>query len=160
MEKSKNIKNIFWQILDWVKPFAIALVCALLIQNFLIVNAEVISASMENTVMTGSRIIGSRITYFIGDPERFDIILFIPPDATDDEEIVPYLKRIIGLPNETVEIKDGKVYINDSDVPVDDSFIMEEAHGNYGPFTVPDNSYFVLGDNRNRSNDSKNWTNK
>lgn len=150
-------ENTIMEILGWLRAVAIAFVCALIINNILIVNAVVISPSMESTVMTGSRIMGSRITYVISEPERFDIILFKAPDG---ETTIPFLKRIIGLPNEIVEIKDGKVYIDDSDIPLDDSFIMEEAHGNYGPFMVPDNSYFVLGDNRNRSHDSKNWTNK
>ena len=153
MKKKQIIKNI----LDWVKYLAIGFIVAVIISNTVIVNAKVISASMETTVMTDSRIVGSRLAYLIGEPERFDIILFKFPD---DETAVPFLKRIIGLPNETVEIRDGKVYINDSDVPLDDSFIKENTWGNYGPFTVPDGSYFVLGDNRNNSRDSKDWENK
>lgn len=153
MKKNKIVK----ELLEWAKYFAISFALMIIISNFVIVNAVVISPSMESTVMTNSRIIGSRLTYVIGEPKRFDIILFKFPD---DETREPFLKRIIGLPNEKVEIKDGKVYINDSDIPLDDSFINEESHGNYGPFFVPENSYFVLGDNRNNSHDSKNWVNK
>ncbi|MCL1807412.1 MAG: signal peptidase I [Oscillospiraceae bacterium] len=150
-------QKIIIGILGWVRTLALTFICVLVIQNVLIVHAVVISPSMESTVMTGSRIIGSRITYRFCEPERFDIILFQAPDG---ETEIPYLKRIIGLPNETVEIKNGKVYINDSGIPLEDSFIQEAARGNYGPFTVPENSYFVLGDNRNNSHDSKNWRNK
>lgn len=66
---------------------------------------------------------------------------------------------MIGLPGETVEIKDGKVYINGSDTPLDDSFVPEVPIGSYGPYTVPEDSYFMLGDNRNRSRDSRFWDN-
>ena len=107
--------------------------------------------------MTNSRVMGLRVAYIWSDPQRFDIILFHPPD---DETSIPYVKRIIGLPNEKVEIIDGKVYINDAEIPLDDSFIREAARGDYGPFVVPADSYFVLGDNRNDSNDSRFWLNK
>jgi len=112
---------------------------------------------MENTIMTDSRVMGLRVSYLLNEPGRYDIILFNPPD---DVTSIPYVKRIIGLPNETVNIIEGKVYINDSDIPLDDSFIKDTARGNYGPFIIPDNCYFVLGDNRNGSNDSRHWSNK
>ena len=152
-----NRKKIVKEILGWVRCLLLAFVLGLIINNAVIANAVVISPSMENTIMTDSRVMGLRVTYYVSDPKRFDIILFTPPD---DESSVPYVKRVIGLPNEIVKILNGKVYINDSDEPLDDSFIKEEARGNYGPFFVPENSYFVLGDNRNNSHDSKNWTNK
>ena len=70
-----------------------------------------------------------------------------------------FIKRIIGMPGETVEIKDGKVYINGSEEPLKDSFTPETPVGDYGPYTVPEDSYFVLGDNRNYSRDSRFWNN-
>jgi len=152
-----NRKSIAKEIFGWVRIIAFALVFGFIINHAVIANAVVISSSMENTIMTDSRVMGLRVTYYVSNPQRFDIILFTPPD---DQSSLPYVKRIIGLPNEKVEIRNGKVYINDSDDPLDDSFIKEEARGDYGPFYVPENSYFVLGDNRNNSFDSKNWTNK
>jgi len=150
-------KKIIKDIIEFGKYLTAAVIFTLIINNFIIVNAVVMSASMESTVMTDSRIMGSRLAYVINEPKRFDIILFKFPD---DEKREPFLKRIIGLPNEKVEIKNGKVYINDSNIPLDDSFIKEETRGDYGPFIVPGDSYFVLGDNRNNSHDSKNWENK
>ena len=150
-------KTIAKEIFGWVKCIAIAVIIWLIISNAVIANALVISSSMEDTIMTDSRVMGLRVTYYVSDPQRFDIVLFTPPD---DGTSIPFVKRIIGLPNEKVEIRDGKVYIDDSATPLDDSFIKEEARGNYGPFFVPAGSYFVLGDNRNVSWDSKNWTNK
>ena len=153
MKRRKILKEVF----GWLRCLVLAVIIGFILNNAVIANAVVISASMENTIMTDSRIMGLRVTYYFSAPQRYDIILFTPPD---DKSSVPYVKRIIGLPNEKVEIRNGKVYINDSDAALDDSFIKEEARGDYGPFFVPDNSYFVLGDNRNNSLDSKNWTNK
>ena len=129
---------------------------AVILNTTVFANAVVISGSMENTIMTNSRVFGARLAYLFDEPKRFDIILF---DDPDNISAIPLLKRIIGLPNETVEIIDGKVYIDGSDIPLDDSFIKEEARGNFGPFYIPENCYFVLGDNRNYSHDSKNWAN-
>ena len=105
--------------------------------------------------MTGDRVFGSRLTYKLKDPERFDIVIFKYPD--DESQL--FIKRVIGLPGEKVEIKDGKVYINDSETPLDDSFTPEEAVGDWGPKVVPEGHYFMLGDNRNCSKDSRYWQN-
>ena len=123
---------------------------------------------MEKTIMTGDRLIGNRLAYGINlqiggkqickkmrDPKRFDIIIFRYPD--DESEL--YIKRIIGLPGETVEIRDGDVYIDGSKEPLDDSFTAEKTEGSFGPYKVPDGSYFVMGDNRNSSYDSRFWEN-
>ncbi len=150
-------KRILNSIIEWSKCLVGALAFAFVVNNALVVNAEVVSPSMESTIMTDSRIIGSRLAYLTDEPQRFDIIVFKFPD---DESSDPFVKRIIGLPNEKVEIKDGKVFINDSTTPLDDSFINEATGGNYGPYFVPSGSYFVLGDNRNNSVDSRAWNNK
>ena len=76
-----------------------------------------------------------------------------------DDESKLYIKRVIGLPGDTVVIVDGKVYINGSSEPLDDSFCPEEPLGNFGPYSVPEGSYFMLGDNRNYSADSRFWQN-
>ena len=89
------------------------------------------------------------------DPQRFDIIIFRYPD--DERQL--FIKRIIGLPGETVEIRDGKIYLNGSDEPLEDVQTKETMVGSFGPYTVPENSYFVMGDNRNDSKDSRYWTN-
>lgn len=130
-------------------------VVVLVVNNFLLINAKIPSESMEQTIMTGDRVFGNRLAYVFGDPERYDIIIFKYPD--NEKEL--FIKRIIGMPGETVEIKDGKVYINGSKEPLKDSFTPETPVGDYGPYTVPENSYFVLGDNRNYSKDSRFWNN-
>ena len=150
---SKEGKN---EIISWIKTIAMAVVIAVLINSFVIVNATVPTGSMENTIMPGDRIIALRLTYYVSSPERGDIVVFRYPD----DESVLYVKRVIGLPGETVEVKDGEVYINNSDTPLDDSFVKEQPVGDFGPYEVPEGCYFMMGDNRNNSADSRFWNNK
>ena len=157
-------KLIVKKILSTVKTTLIAFLLALFVVTCIIINAVIPSESMEKTIMTGDRLIGNRLAYGINlqigdkqickkmrDPKRFDIIIFRYPD--DESEL--YIKRVIGLPGETVEIKDGDVYIDGSKKPLDDSFTAEKTEGSFGPYTVPKDSYFVMGDNRNNSSDSR-----
>lgn len=130
-------------------------VFVLIVNNFIIINAKIPSESMENTIMTGDQIFGNRLAYLNHGPERYDIIIFKYPD----NESKLFIKRVIGLPGETVTIRDGKVYINDNKEPLDDSFIPEPMEGDFGPYEVPEDHYFVLGDNRNWSKDSRFWNN-
>ena len=139
------------ELFQWVAAIVAAVLIALAIDNFVIVNAQIPSGSMENTIMTGDRVIGNRFAYSFSDPQRFDIIIFRYPD--DESQL--FIKRIIGLPGETVEIRDGKIYLNGSDEPLEDVQTKETMVGSFGPYTVPENSYFVMGDNRNNSSDSR-----
>lgn len=149
-----DVKNSIWKELwEYIKMIIFVVVLVLIVNNFLLINARVPSESMEKTIMTGDRFFGNRLAYLFDDPERFDIVVFKYPD--DESQL--FVKRVIGLPGETVEIKDGKVYINGSETPLDDSFTPETPTGDYGPYVVPDGSYFMLGDNRNHSGDSRFW---
>ncbi len=141
------------EIFSWIKLILLALVISFVLNHYIIVSAEVPTGSMENTIMIGDRIIASRLSYHFHEPQRGDIIVFNFPD----DESQKYLKRIIGLPGETVKIKDGKVYINDSKTPLKEDYLRETPVGDYGPYTVPKNSYFLMGDNRNDSFDSRFW---
>lgn len=156
IEQPKEKTDMKTEILSWIKTIAAAVVVAWLITTFLIVNANVPTGSMETTIMPKDRIIANRLQYKLSKPERFDIVVFKYPD---DESIL-YIKRVIGMPGETIEIKDGKVYVDGSSEPLDDHFIKEETFGNWGPYNVPEGCYFMLGDNRNNSKDSRYWNNK
>lgn len=153
-EKKKK-RNIRREILEWFGVLGIAVFAALFLDNVLLVNAMVPSGSMQDTIMPGDRIIGSRLSYLDDEPQRFDIIIFRYPDNKDKT----YIKRIIGLPGETVEITDGEIYIDGSEEPLDDSFLSEPMQGSFGTFHVPEECYFVMGDNRNNSFDSRFWDN-
>ena len=100
------------EILSWVEVIVIAVVLALFIDNFIIINATVPSGSMEQTIMTGSRVLGTRFSYWFKDPQRGDIVVFKYPIDEAKGKNTKYIKRIIGLPGETVEIREGAVYID------------------------------------------------
>lgn len=119
------------EIISWIQIIVAAVVIALVLNNFIIANSRVPTGSMENTIMTKSRVIGSRLSYLTSDPERGDVVIFHFPD--DPTGKIYYVKRVIGLPGETVNVVDGKVYINDSDTPLDEPYLPEPMEGS----TVP-----------------------
>ena len=108
---------------------------------------------METTIMANDRIIGNRLSYLFGDPVRGDIIIFKNPD----DESVLYIKRLIGLPGERVEVRDSTVFIDGN--PLDEPYLNVETLGEFGPYVVPEGAYFMMGDNRNDSADSRYWKN-
>lgn len=165
------------ELISWVEIIVVAVVLALLINNFVIVNATVPSGSMEDTIEPGNRLLGTRFSYWFSDPKRGDIVVFKYPvnealieKLTDDagktylksENIkhTNYIKRIIGLPGETVEIRSGKVYIDGSEEPLDEPYLKDEEwiRRNDGiTFQVPEDCYLMMGDNRNNSSDARYW---
>lgn len=153
-EKRKSIGREIW---EYVRLILVAVIAVILLTNFVIVNARIPSASMEDTIMVGDQIFGNRLAYKFEEPQRFDVIIFRYPD--DESQL--YIKRIIGLPGETVNVREGKVYINDSDTPLDDSFCkgVPSSSGD-GVYQVPEDCYFMMGDNRNNSHDSRFWEHK
>lgn len=154
---SDSDSSILKVVLEYVFSIAIAVFAALLINNFILLNAKVPSGSMENTIMTGDRLFGFRLSYLFSDPERGDIIIFKYPD----NESVNYIKRVIGLPGETITISDGKVYINHSETPLKEEYLKEDwlVMNDNMEFIVPEDCYFMMGDNRNNSKDSRYWKN-
>lgn len=145
------------EVLSWVVTIAAAVALALFLNRVILINATIPSGSMENTIMEDDRLLGLRLAYRSHDPQRGDIIIFKYPDKEEEN----YIKRIIGLPGETVDIRDAKIYINGSDTPLDEPYLKEEWVIETGPyhFEVPENSYLVLGDNRNNSLDARYWNN-
>ena len=143
------------EVVSWVRMFVIVIAVVFVLTQFVIINVRVPSGSMENTIMTKDRLIGFRFSYWFDEPQRGDIILF--SDPVDEKQT--YIKRVIGLPGETVEIRDGKIYIDGSSEPLEEDYLKETwTWENDGyTFKVPEGCYFVLGDNRNDSEDGRFW---
>lgn len=155
VEKKEKKRSPARALLEWLVAFAVAFLLAVFVTQVLIVNARVPSSSMEPAVQAGNRVIGWRLAYLDEGPERWDPIIFKFPD--DESQL--FLKRVVGLPGDEVLIKDGRIYLNGSDTPLEDPWPPETPAGDYGPVTVPAGCYFVMGDNRNNSWDARFWQN-
>lgn len=156
--KTEEKGSLLKELLEYLKMIIVVVVVVLVVNQFILINARIPSESMANTILSGDQIFGNRLAYLFDDPERYDIVIFRYPDDKSQY----FIKRVIGLPGETVEILDGDVYVTTVDgeeIVLDDSFLPEPATGSYGPYEVPEGSYFVLGDNRNWSKDSRFWQN-
>jgi signal peptidase I len=148
-----NKNNVKSLLIEFIGVVALATILFLIIQP-VAEKAIVIGSSMEPNLSNEQRILVNKIAYVFSDPKRGDIIIFDPPVNSDND----YIKRIIGLPEETVEIKDSIVYIHQADgtvFPLDESkYIADDPNYDYISDVIPENCYFVLGDNRNNSGDS------
>ena len=148
------------EAISFMTPIVIALVVAILLKTFIFANAVVPTGSMINTIQEGDRIIASRLAYINENPKRYDVIIFHYPD--DESQL--FVKRIIGMPGETINIKNGIVYITDANGNTTEArsdFVTNcVPTGDFGPYTVPLGSYFVMGDNRNDSWDARYWKKK
>jgi signal peptidase I len=139
-----------------VKTMAAAVVLSFGIRTFVAEARYIPSSSMEPTLLINDRLIIEKVSYRLGEPERGNIIVFNPTDTLKQQNYhEAFIKRIIGLPGETVLVRGGKVYINSQPLP--EKYIEEKPEYDYGPVTVPEGQYLVLGDNRNNSYDSHYW---
>ncbi len=152
LEKQKEKKPKISPAMEWVVVIAVAVAIALFINFCIIINSTVPTSSMENTIMPGDRILGLRITYLFEEPKYGDIVVFKYPDNPKET----FVKRLIGVPGDIVEVKAGVTYVNGE--ALTENYLKEEMFENdYGPYVVPKDSYFVMGDNRNNSLDSRFW---
>ena len=144
--------NVMRELLGMLVYVGVVLAITFLIITFEGQRTHVSGESMENTLDDGDQLIVDKLTYRFHDPERFDIIVF--PFRYKDNTY--YIKRIIGLPGETVQITDGEIYINGE--LLKESYgreVMQDAGLAAEPITLGEDEYFVLGDNRNYSSDSR-----
>ncbi|MBN1367304.1 MAG: signal peptidase I [Dehalococcoidales bacterium] len=123
---------------------------------FVIQGVPVLGSSMEpNLASHGQRVLVVKAAYWFGhDPERGDIITFKPPEDWPNPKSLPFIKRVIGLPGDTIRIINGKIYLNDSTEPLDEPYIERSFTYSMAKVTIPEGCYFVLGDNRDISEDS------
>ncbi|NDJ53580.1 MAG: signal peptidase I [Chloroflexi bacterium] len=134
-----------------IETVGLAIAMWLLI-NLFIQNVQVVSVSMLPTLHEDQRLIVNKSAYWFGEPDRGDVIVFRSPQNGEERLI----KRVIGLPGDTLEIRDGIVYINE--VIISEPYISAPTNSpRDGRWTIPPNSYFVMGDNRPSSNDSRSW---
>jgi signal peptidase I len=151
--------STFWQqVKSNVQVIAIALVIALAIRAFIAEPRYIPSDSMFPTLEIGDRVVVEKISYRFHPPKRGDILVFEPPPQLQVLGYQPdqaFIKRVIGEPSQTVAVKNHVVYINDRALV--ENYIAEAPHYDLKPVQVPENTLFVMGDNRNNSNDSHIW---
>lgn len=160
---ANNKKEVLKTIFEYVKVVLIGAAIALFLTKVVIINAEVPTGSMKSTINEGDRVVGLRLTYYFDTPKRGDIVIFKCPELGENYNKL-YVKRVIGLPGETVEIKAGQIWITTVD---GDYFMLEEDYLNEIPYAdagvnnatypIPEGEYFCMGDNRNKSSDSRYW---
>lgn len=159
MPKSNLPKTDEYEENPWVevvKTVALAFVLSLGIRTFVAEARYIPSSSMEPTLQINDRLIIEKMTYRFNEPKRGDVIVFSATEALEAEGFdEAFIKRIIGLPGDTVEVRNGEVTVNGK--LLREIYIKDEPDYDYGPVTVPPDNYLVLGDNRNNSYDSHYW---
>jgi signal peptidase I len=149
LTKRQELKGKEWY--DFVETILFAFILAFLIKSFILQISYIPTGSMIPTLNNGEAVLVVRIPYYFREPRRGEIIVFKYPLNPSQE----YVKRLIGLPGDTIEIKHGNVYVNGELLKED--YVKRKDDYNYGPIKVPKDSYFVLGDNRPVSVDSRYW---
>ena len=149
----------WWQ--KWGENITIAVVAvglAIFIRTFIAEPRYIPSESMLPTLEIGDRLIVEKLSYYTQLPKRGDIVVFAPPPQLQEQgylEEQAFIKRVIGLPGETIEVKNGRIYIDRQ--LLTESYIAEAPNYGMSPMVVPPDKLFVMGDNRNNSNDSHVW---
>ena len=141
------------EVVAWFKTLASAAVYATLIVTFGFQVARVEGQSMAPTLADQDRLIVNKLAYRMGEPRRGDIVMLYYPLNPDKS----FVKRVIAEEGDQVRIVDGRVFVND--VPMQDDFVPPEyrSHDDFGPSVIPEGYYFVMGDHRNNSSDSRHW---
>jgi signal peptidase I len=144
-------------VYEWIPTLLWALVLALVLRNYAVASYFIPSGSMEDTLKRGDLLIADKFSFkaLHHEPERGDVMIFVYPDTDKSHPKVDYIKRIIGLPGDTVEVSNGTVYVNSE--PLDEPYIKEHPFNDFAPRVVGPNEYFAMGDNRNHSSDSRVW---
>jgi len=145
---------------NWGEPFVVAAILAVVIRTFILGPYKIPTGSMEPTFMVGDRIFVDKVSYRFKAPQRGDIIVFkYPLDKKKD-----FVKRLAGLPNEEIEIREGSLRVNGEEIaeaPFSDHYYYNVTDGKFGQegqsFKIPEGQYFVLGDNSAHSSDSRSW---
>lgn len=159
-----KLNDKVWDFLEFIMYLLVAFAAAYLIVRFVGQRTVVDGDSMNNTLTDGDNIIVEKLSYTFGDVERYDIIVFPYYDEAIGKEVY-YIKRVIGMPGETIQIEDGVIWLVDE--ASGERTVLPDEYGYYydgkpmkgylasEPIQIPEGYYFVMGDNRNRSKDSR-----
>jgi signal peptidase I len=150
---ASRLAQVKEELVAWVKTLVSAAVYAILIVTFGFQVARVEGQSMAPTLEDQDRLIVNKLVYRIGEPRRGDIVMLYYPLNPEKS----FVKRVIAEEGDTVRIVDGRVYVND--IPLKDDYVPSEyrSHDDWGPQVIPEGYYFVMGDHRNNSSDSRHW---
>ena len=147
--REKKTTSLGEEVKDWVISIAIAIAIAMLIRTFIVELYLVDGPSMNPTLQHHERLVVNKFIYNMRAPEKGEILIFkFPKDQTRD-----FIKRVIATPGDTIEIKGGQVFVNDE--LQNEPYILSKTRGDYPKATVPEGTVFVMGDNRNNSEDSR-----
>ncbi len=138
---------------EWIKTIVIALLIAFLVRSYLFQPYKVQMGSMQPTLRNNDLIMVNKMIYRFRDPQRGDIVVFNPPGNTS---AIHYIKRIVGVPGDKVEVSEGRVFINGIEL-IEDYLQRENTPGQVGPLLLNEDEYFVLGDHRGNSMDSRDF---
>ncbi|WP_017297002.1 signal peptidase I [Nodosilinea nodulosa] len=136
-----------------VETLGLSVLLAFGLRTFVAEARYIPSESMLPTLEINDRLIIDKVSYDFTDPQRGDIVVFHPPESLGQKEA--FIKRLMGLPGDVIEVKNGQLFVNGE--PQKEPYIAAKPDYQYGPVTVPPDSYLVLGDNRNKSFDSHYW---
>lgn len=150
MEQELTLKEILKEIFEII---VIAAILATIMRTTVIEARVIPSGSMIPTIQISDRVLVNKFLYYFKQPQRGDIIVFKPPEKLAQKD--DFIKRVIGLPGDTVEVHDGRVFVNGD--ALTEPYIAEPPAYSYGPIKVPQGCLFVMGDNRNQSFDSHLW---
>lgn len=144
---------LFKEIMSWIVEIVIVLFVAFVIIYFFGLRTSVVGQAMSKTLSNGDNILINRFVYIVGDPKQDDVVVFLP---NGNEKSHYYVRRVVGLPGDKVQIKDGAVYVNGELYKEQvDVAAIEDAGVASEEIELGDDEYFVLGDNRNNSEDSR-----
>ena len=139
------------ELREIIESIVIAVILALVIRAFVVEAFYIPSGSMEPTLQVGDRILVNKFIYRFRDIQHQDLVVFKYPLDPDRD----FIKRVIGIGGDNIQIEDGMVLVNEE--PLDENYLENRAYNDYGPVAVPEDHFFVLGDNRNNSEDSRYW---
>lgn len=142
---------------DTVQVVVFAIVLTFILRSYVFETRTIPSLSMYPTLQVGDKLFVDKIVFKFNKVKHHDIVTFNPPpEALTGENVAsPWIKRVIGMPGDKIQVTDGKLFVNDKAQV--EPYIAEKLNYNYGPVVVPDGTIFVMGDNRNNSNDSHFW---